>query len=76
MSLDTKLEAALWYASQGLMVLPLHQIDTDGFCSCGAKGCAHRASTRGYPTAYMEPPRTLPRSGIGGGGGPRLTWAS
>lgn len=61
MSLDTKLEAALWYASQGLMVLPLHQIDTDGFCSCGAKGCSspgkHPRLPNGLHGASKDPSR-------------------
>ena len=75
MSLDTKLEAALWYASQGLMVLPLHQIDTDGFCSCGAKGCSspgkHPRLPNGLHGASQDPAqirdwwRRWPKANVG-----------
>ena len=36
--------AALWFASHGYAVLPLHGITQAG-CTCGDAGCAARANT-------------------------------
>lgn len=39
-----KLPYALAYARHGMAVFPLHHIEADGFCSCGAKECGGKTN--------------------------------
>ena len=57
----TPCQAALWFASQGFPVLPLHSVTEARTCTCGdADSVTRRASTRSpasRPTGSRTPPR-------------------
>ena len=48
----TTCQAALWFASAGYPVLPLHSATDDGGCTCGDRSCPSPAK---HPIAHLAP---------------------
>lgn len=57
--METIVEAAQEYARKGWLVFPLHTVDADGRCTCGAAACAdagkHPRTQRGLREASRDP---------------------
>src|SRR5262249_22963972 len=43
-----KVDYALAYARHGIRVFPCHEVEADGFCSCGAMACGNPAKHPRY----------------------------
>ena len=48
----TPRQAALWFASQGHQVFPLHSVTDDGSCTCGDPACENAGK---HPYAPFAP---------------------
>lgn len=79
----SQLEAALWWANEGIPVFPLWPIDADGTCTCGQSSCEPERAGKHPMVKWREQATTLrkrirrwwkrhPDAGIGGATGDGL----